>query len=442
LNLAEFPIASLASRPNRRQKTLHFEDTIWDKRLGRRIPRKLTIAASELYGLPTALDDEVILGLIQLTQENQFQNRRVFFSRYALLKLLGWRNEGKSYARLETSLKRWLGVTFYYENAWWDRQSSSWVNESFHLLERVSILAGSRAAANRRELALSSFLWNEIVFRSFQAGYLKRVDMELFRSLKSPIAKRLYRFLDKRFHHKTTWEFELRELAQEHIGLSRSYDNGQLKRKLLPAIEELETKRFLVRIEKTQRFRRIKKGVWHVRFVRAKRDASKKEDDPEVRSLRRYGVHRKTARELAAGYPAETIRHYIRLLEWILKQPGIEKPKSVAGYLVQSIRQGYASPVGFRESANERTTKRRPPAAAENPRETFRQRKIAEYLEKCPASQKRKLRAESMAAAKPSMREALRRAESQNEPLLIHLYRRLILEEHVAGILDDSTKRR
>ena len=102
LNLAEFPIALLSSRPNPNQKTVQFEDRIWDKRPNRHVTRKLTITASDLYGLPTTLDDDVILGLIQLTRENDFQDNQVFFSRYKLIRLLGWRNEGKSYMRLET----------------------------------------------------------------------------------------------------------------------------------------------------------------------------------------------------------------------------------------------------------------------------------------------------------------------------------------------------
>ena len=352
LNLAEFPIASLSSRPDKDQKTLHFEDRIWDKGLGRHVTRKLTISASDHYGLPTALDDEVILGLIQLTGQNDFSSRHVFFSRYELIRLLGWRNEGKSYSRLETSLRRWLGVTFYYENAWWDKKAGAWVNESFHLLERVSLLGRAcRQARNTAEPALSTVLWNEVVFRSFWAGYLKRLDMELFRRLKSPVAKRLFRFLDKRFHHKTTWDFNLRELAHEHVGLSRSYDTGQLKRKLLPAIVELEENGYLRGAEPNNRFVRIKKGVWHV--VLAKGDAKpRNKSNPVMDSLLRHGVNRTTAERLAREHPAERIAHHVEVLDWVLKQPNVEKPTSPAGYLVQSIRQSYDPPAGFGKALN------------------------------------------------------------------------------------------
>ncbi len=50
---------------------------------------------------------------------DNFASRQVQFSRYQLVHLLGWREEGKSYSRLEESLKRWLGVTLHYENASW-----------------------------------------------------------------------------------------------------------------------------------------------------------------------------------------------------------------------------------------------------------------------------------------------------------------------------------
>ena len=444
LNLAEFPIAALSSRPNKNRKTLHFEDRVWDKGAGRHVSRKLTITASDHYGLPTALDDEVILGLIQLTRQNDSQNKRIFFSRYALVKPLGWRNEGKSYTRLETSLKRWLGVTFYYENAWWDKQSNSWANESFQLLERVSILAsGQRSARSCPEPALSSFVWNDVVLRSFQAGYLKRIDMALFQRLKSPIAKRLYRFLDKRFHHKRTWEFQLRDLAHEHIGLSRSYDTAQLKRKLCPAIAELEENGFVRSMDSADRFTRIKQGVWQVAFTRGKVTTGSPgtPKNPALESLLRHGVNRKTADGLVTEYPAETIDHHVRVLDWLLKQTRMERPRSVAGYLVQSIRHAYDPPAGFHEPVRKRTSPRQSGEKTRQSRSTRLQRRVAAYVKKQSDAQRSILEQTAMASAEKPMLEAYRRAERQREPLLIELYRRLILEKHVAGMLVDRTDR-
>src|ERR1043166_9719462 len=90
LNFAEFPLASLSTSLPKDQKTLEFTDEIFDKSVSKRVQRKLTITASDKYGLPTAMDDEVILGLIQLTGKSDFSDRKVYFTRYELLKLLGW----------------------------------------------------------------------------------------------------------------------------------------------------------------------------------------------------------------------------------------------------------------------------------------------------------------------------------------------------------------
>ena len=106
LNFAEFPLASISDRLPEGQKTLTFTDNIFDQGANKPVTRTLTISASDKYGLPTALDDEVILGLIQLTNQSGFEDRKVHFTRYELIKLLGWRDDTKSYDRISESLKR------------------------------------------------------------------------------------------------------------------------------------------------------------------------------------------------------------------------------------------------------------------------------------------------------------------------------------------------
>ena len=289
LNLAEFPITAIADRIWGNPKALVFEDQITDASRGETITRQLTITASDPYGLPTAADDEVILGLVQLSKMNNFSDREVFFRRRELLRLLGWRDEGKSYARLEKSLNRWIGVTLYYKNAWWSKEQKCWVNEKFHILENVTLFDKARGARNRQQskTQLSSFTWNKVIFRSFAAGNLKSIDFDFLKSLHSAVAKRLYRFLDKRFYHKKNWEFDLKQLCREHIGLSRNYDSANLKRALRPAIRELENRGFLTALPAQERFYKIHTRDWCVAFQKArdtKRAEGRKERAREANS--------------------------------------------------------------------------------------------------------------------------------------------------------------
>src|SRR3954465_13155335 len=68
MNLAEFPIALVTDRASEGEKTIRFQDRIFDEKKGQHITRKVGVTASDEYGLPTAKDDEVILGLVQLTR--------------------------------------------------------------------------------------------------------------------------------------------------------------------------------------------------------------------------------------------------------------------------------------------------------------------------------------------------------------------------------------
>src|SRR5579883_2402128 len=82
LNLAEFPIAALTDRVPDGQTTLVFEDKL-ERRDNAPIVRRLTIMGTHKHGLPTSLDDEVLVGLIQLTKRrSNFTDPRVQFSRY------------------------------------------------------------------------------------------------------------------------------------------------------------------------------------------------------------------------------------------------------------------------------------------------------------------------------------------------------------------------
>lgn len=368
LNLAEFPLSAIAERLDDSVKTLVFEDKIFDTGRGVTVTRQLTITASEEYGLPTALDDEVILGLVQLSKLTNFADRRVSFSRYQLLKVLGWKINTRNYERLETSLKRWLGVTLYYKNAWWDREEKSWVDEDFHIIDNVTLYDRERAARRRESgqssLPLSSFTWNEVLFRSFNNGNLKSLDFDFYKNLESSIAKRIYRFLDKRFFHRKRWEFDLKEFSWEHIGLARSYDTANLKRKLIPAIQELERSQFLKPMPPEQRFQKAVSGTWWVFFERQRAEPrgtskiARDQKQPLIDALMARGVTPSTAAKTAARFSESQIATQIEVFDWYMSQPLEKQPRNPPGFLIESIKGEYAAPKNFetKEDAAKRQT--------------------------------------------------------------------------------------
>ncbi|QDV62022.1 Replication initiator protein A [Crateriforma conspicua] len=239
MNLAEFPLSVVGKRAPGNAKTLHFQDEVWDRSKKAYVPRKLTITGSDLLGLPTSLDDEVLLGCVQLTKESDFGNRKVRFTRYELMERIGWKQDGKNYRRISESLDRWAGTLIISDKAFWDKAGQCWVKDSFNILDRVILSDRESGDGPGNKRRRSSFIWGDFMWKSFQAGNLKELDFDFWLSLNSPVAKRLYRLLDKRFYNRKVVTFDLHRLAQEKVGLSRKMHTGQIKEKLKPAHEEL-----------------------------------------------------------------------------------------------------------------------------------------------------------------------------------------------------------
>lgn len=407
LNLAEFPIAALTDRVPDGQLTLVFEDKL-ERRDSEPIVRRLTIMGTPKHGLPTSLDDEVLVGLIQLTKRrSNFTDPKVTFSRYELIELLGWPQSGHSYRRIEEALHRWVGVVLMYENAWWDNAAKSWVDESFHVLDNVTLYdrerrkpgKGSRGAAKgagkrTRKVGaegdpqpLSSFKWNEVILRSFQSGNLKQLDLEFYLRLRLPTTKRMFRFLDKRFYRRTQLDFDLRTLACEHIGLSRSYAPTELKRRLRPALEELEGLGFLEPLGAEERYSYVARGSWRIILIRGQ--AAEAESTPAageaelVEALRARGVSARTAAELVGSHPPGRVRAKVEVFDWLVKNQDKRVGKNPAGYLVASIRSDYKAPDDFAGASAAAKAAPPPTEAAEGDRK--RRRKAKDEAEKAGA---------------------------------------------------------
>jgi len=459
LNLAEFPITLLTNRVPEGCKTLVFEDSIHDQQAGEMIRRKVTITGGDAYGLPTAADDEILVALLQLTRlSNDFTEPRVHFTRYELIRLLGWPDDGKSYGRVEESLNRWMGVTLYYDKAWWNKDAQSWVSEKFHILEHVSLVDPPTRrrlrARGRDELALSSFTWNQVVFQSFRADNLKRLDLDTYFALKSAVSKRMFRFLDKRFYHRRRWEFDLKEFAFEHIGLARSYtDSGQIKAKLDPAIEELAAAGFLEPLDRAGRYVKVRHGQWKIILIRKAPGAARPPRESEPSELEgaliARGVTPAAAVELVEGHPAQRIGAKLEAFDWLRGRKDRRLGRNPAGYLVQSIREDYAAPEGFEPKADRarrpdaedgrgrtRAEAGRHDAAQERACEEALQARIATYWDSLGPADREALQQRALAQPHP-LRDLYRRHRGQGTPAE-RRYLKLLLDAHIVELLGED----
>lgn len=444
-NLAEFPVALLSDSVPEGQKTIEFQDTLKDWSTGQVITRRVCVTGSDKFGLPTAKDEDVLLALIQLTKlANNFTSAEVWFTKHEIIQILGWQNRGWAYDRVEESLHRWKGVSIHYWNAWRDNARGEWCDsEAIGVIEYVRITDGRRRDANDERHARSRFVWNQMLFASFQADYLKRLDFATYRKLKRPAARRAYRFLDKRFYHQPEWEFELREFACEKVGLSRNYDTGQLKEKLRPVLGELVNIGFV----QPARYRKECPKVWKIAFTHCRPAALPAETalapPPEaLERLLKYGVAAATARELVAQF-ADRIAEKLALVDWLVARNDRRIQKNPAGFLVAAIRQDYPLPKDYLKTVK-RTTKARGKVAkcsrSPKPRDPAVDT-VGAFLRALPGEAIDRLEVAALVAATSLERASYERLKAQGGQLFLSL-RESLLRKHIVthGLATADTK--
>lgn len=430
MNFAEFPLALLSDRASSGVNLLEFQDTITDRKTRLPVQRKVRVYGAQNLGLPTSQDADVLIALLKLTKDqNGCTSRVVYFSRYGLLKILGWARTGQSYQRLRMAIRRWLGVYIEYERAWWNPAIEEWADVHFHVLESAVIYGGERIPKGEQaDLPYSSFTWNETVFKSFQAGYIKNLDMSFYLGLQSAISKQMYRFLDKHFWQRDQLEYDLRDFAFEHIGLSRKYDTGKIKEKLDPHIRELEEREFLEPMPRSERYRQIRPGEWKIILVRHKKHpqlfaateakATLHEVSPLQAQLMARGIHEEMARSLLAEYPADHITTQIETFDTLMQARDKRVSKNPPGWLVDAIRKNYhkpkdvATPTDKKRRSEDRIAakKRAEQLEAEREAEELVRREqerapLVAYWNSLSAEQQKELEASALAAADPMNRE-------------------------------------
>jgi hypothetical protein len=252
----------------------------------------------------------------------------------------------------------------------------------------------------------------------------------------------MYRFLDKRFYHKSSWEFDLFEFACEHVGVSRTYDTGELKRRLNPAIDELERVGFLEPLSRDERYMKLCPGKWRIKFVRREvtQVASSRSELQEKLSEKLIvrGVTPAIAAELVEMYPAEQIEKQIQNFDRRLSKSDMKELRNPAGFLVQAIRKAFvASTVQINKAKSVQSTRARATKSKSEPAADCIQQEVAKYLASLNSDQLQQLERQALEAADFLVQDGYRR--SQKTGGVTHAaYRQMLLEREVRQLLSSE----
>lgn len=284
---------------------------------GQVLKQTWTVRALSGLGLPGTLDQDVYVALLQIIERKGEvpSDGWLSFSLYEMVSLLNRSHGGRDYQQVKQSLDRLAGTRIQSKNAFYRKSSESFVTDTFSLLDHVQHSEFSDASgkkAERTRVKLSDYF-----VESYNSDYLKGLDVDFYYSLSSAVAKRLYRFIDKKRNHRHRWEVDLFAL-RDRVPLSNYKYPSKIKEKLAPAHEELTEKGFLENVSYTSK-KKSHTVCYKIQdsFGRG-RPATRLDRTPEnliaLERLKTEGVWGNVAEELVANYGAERCLRYAEAL--------------------------------------------------------------------------------------------------------------------------------
>ncbi|GAB5550145.1 MAG: hypothetical protein SangKO_099050 [Sandaracinaceae bacterium] len=341
LNLIELAFTTLGR--SRSRKTLKTE---WSGKDHKGRTRKFykTVTGSDEFGLPEYASEELLIALFHKASRDDFEARSVTAVPYELLQLMGWGTDGRAYERLKRALDQLAGV-YITTNALWNSESGTFSKAGFHILDNYEFVED--ADSGRTHLTVA---WNERLFTIFQQSRFKRLDTRFFYDLPSPVAKRLYRWLDK--HLRADGHAEIDVLHLAHVKLEISHSKryiSQVMQVMEPALNELTERGYCTWSLDDSKTESGKKLVFD--RIRTPALPLTPEHDtlsalsPVQRDLLEALTGRQlsvdAARSLVTDHDPDVIRRQIRHFDWLVASG--DPPKS-AGWFVAAVEKDFGLP--------------------------------------------------------------------------------------------------
>jgi plasmid replication initiation protein len=321
------------------QKTVPADMRRWQKHVltpdGR--PVVITCTVPDGQVVPHGLDNDFMVGLVNLCFEAGLPDGPFTISAYGLLKASGFPDSAQYYRALEESVTRLNKASYTIDEGWFLHGPHQWTTQSF---AQVSYLAYVRSKDGVRGTSVVTVQLAPPIMESLRAGYIKPLDLDFYRSLSQPLVRALYRQLDALHFDESTADGLAREVSAPlmawgtRLGLiSDRPDN--LVRTLKPAHDELLSRGYVADIDLSGRGRDKQ-----VRYVFGPPPQG---DHPELAALlSARGVKQGVAVRLSTVFPgrveeaAQRFDHYMQISTRPVANPGgllvsmVQRPEDFA----------------------------------------------------------------------------------------------------------------
>jgi hypothetical protein len=470
VNLLVFPFFALTTKGLKRRLETEFRAVA--ERDGERVEILWNVSANPKYGYPGLFDRQVHRAVEQIISEilrekGQVENPIPLGSFYGLCERMGLRKQagrqeygGRQYRAIRRALERITTTSIKSAGSFYEKGKRRWTSTVFHLYDAV-VFQGEELRDG--EIADTNYLYlSDLYLQSLNSFYVKPLDYHYQRSLRSPIASRLYEILGVKFYGVRNRPeakvcFRYSTLTQL-LPVKRYQYLAHAHKQLNPAHEELMATGFIVdyewrearddgdwlifyrpgerardEIRRAQAERRLTNGAqetlpgmdeeFEAEPVKPSAAAAlvSEEDEALVAELVRLNVSESTARELVKHSDPNAIRKWIEAIHY-------SRAQDKAAFLVKALQENWQVPEEYlkakeeqeqQERLQEAERARRKKQQQEEEQQQHEAEKLDRLYETLSSEQRADIDRETEARIPPFIQEQIARQRKQGEELSV-----------------------
>jgi len=379
VNFLVLPFFALWDKDVKRKTRTEYKASV--NRGGERLEISWVVSSNAEFGYPGPFDREVHKAIEQIIGEFPLpiQNPISTGSFYGLCKRMGISSFGGSqYRKIKEALTRIVATTIISKGAFYSKERENWVEDVFHLYERA-VFKGERLLdgeiADTNYLFLSSWYLDNI-----NNNYVKPVDWIYYKSLKTPVAQRIYELLSVKFYgllmkHGKAISYRYSTIC-ELLPITRQKYLSDAKKLLDPSHNKLKETGFL-RDWNWEETKSVAENDWLIKYYPGKRardeikrfslgeqlelelpqpkEAAVSIDDPELSTddsgiseeLVRRGITKIIATKIARDCPIDQIQKQLEVFDWLNETKSQRIGTNAPGFLRKSIEENYQPPDAY-----------------------------------------------------------------------------------------------
>ena len=235
INFLEYPLWSISDRHTK-------EITTWIDNDGYQF---------KCMGKPPNKVDMIYLYYILVECQNNNFDRNLTLTKYQILNGCGNNSGKKDRLRLEESLSKWTSVLITFKGSFYGNKEYETMD--FGIINQWDI--------QKDDKKIRIQLNDRWIEKIKQSHFFKYISFTQMKTLKSPLALRLYEILIKTFYKRREWEIDIHKLA-EKIPMKQEYVSDIII-KVKPAIKRINDKTDLkIKLEVIKTGRNIGKFIF------------------------------------------------------------------------------------------------------------------------------------------------------------------------------------